>query len=264
MLDVHPPHQPAHTWKDFFIHIATIVLGLLIAISLEQTVEYLHHRREAKEAREALRLEREINHSRYRIDTASFRRFKAIVRNNLSVLAYLKQHPGTPEDALPGFIVCGIPWNPPEESAWKAAQQTNATSYMSASDVQRYTASYYFLDASFTQQMAASNSLRNACRSVLIDPDPTHLSPAQIDEATDLMMGVEVDISKWVPYLTTFSTIFPDFKDGPTWKEWDDYRTPEKEAALHDAREITRRRLDAAAPDPLPQLLQDKPVPSTP
>ena len=41
MLDVHPPHEAAHTWKDFFIHIATIVVGLLIAVSFEQTVENL-------------------------------------------------------------------------------------------------------------------------------------------------------------------------------------------------------------------------------
>ena len=27
MLDVHPPHSPTHTWKDFFIHIATITVG---------------------------------------------------------------------------------------------------------------------------------------------------------------------------------------------------------------------------------------------
>ncbi len=38
MLDVHPPHKAAHTFKDFFIHIATIVIGLLIAVGLEQTV----------------------------------------------------------------------------------------------------------------------------------------------------------------------------------------------------------------------------------
>ena len=25
MLDVHPPHNPTHTWPDFLIHIATIV-----------------------------------------------------------------------------------------------------------------------------------------------------------------------------------------------------------------------------------------------
>jgi hypothetical protein len=31
MLDVHPPHESIHTWRSFFIHIATIVVGLLIA-----------------------------------------------------------------------------------------------------------------------------------------------------------------------------------------------------------------------------------------
>jgi hypothetical protein len=43
MLDVHPPHESVHTWRDFFIHIATICVGLLIAIGLEQAVEALHH-----------------------------------------------------------------------------------------------------------------------------------------------------------------------------------------------------------------------------
>ncbi len=46
MLDVHSPHETAHTWTDFFIHIATICVGLLIAIGLEQSVEALHHRHE--------------------------------------------------------------------------------------------------------------------------------------------------------------------------------------------------------------------------
>ena len=31
MLEVHPPQHAAHSWRDFFIHIATIVIGLLIA-----------------------------------------------------------------------------------------------------------------------------------------------------------------------------------------------------------------------------------------
>ena len=46
MLDVHPPHHAASTWRDFFIHIATIVIGLLIAVALEQTVEFIHHRQQ--------------------------------------------------------------------------------------------------------------------------------------------------------------------------------------------------------------------------
>jgi hypothetical protein len=54
MLDVHPPHAPTHTWKDFFIHIATICVGLLIAIGLEQTVEAIHRAHERAELRRAL------------------------------------------------------------------------------------------------------------------------------------------------------------------------------------------------------------------
>jgi hypothetical protein len=47
MLDVHAPHESIHTWKGFVIHIATITIGLLIAIGLEQLVEYFHHRHQA-------------------------------------------------------------------------------------------------------------------------------------------------------------------------------------------------------------------------
>jgi hypothetical protein len=57
MLDVHPVHHAATTWRDFLIHIATIVLGLLIAIGLEQTVELLHHRHQRQQLQEDLRNE---------------------------------------------------------------------------------------------------------------------------------------------------------------------------------------------------------------
>src|SRR6516162_150479 len=54
MLDVHPAHHAASTWRDFFIHIATIALGLLLAVGLEQGVEVIHHRHEANHARELI------------------------------------------------------------------------------------------------------------------------------------------------------------------------------------------------------------------
>jgi hypothetical protein len=52
MLDVHPPHHAASTWRDFFIHIATIVIGLCIAVGIEQTVEFFHHHHLVRKARE--------------------------------------------------------------------------------------------------------------------------------------------------------------------------------------------------------------------
>jgi hypothetical protein len=48
MIDIHPPQHAAHTWTDFFIHIATIAVGLVIAIGLEQSVEALHRRHQRR------------------------------------------------------------------------------------------------------------------------------------------------------------------------------------------------------------------------
>ena len=56
-MDVHAPHQPLHTWKDFWIHLGTITIGLLIAISLEQSVEGLHHLHQRHQLEEDLRAE---------------------------------------------------------------------------------------------------------------------------------------------------------------------------------------------------------------
>ena len=61
MLDVHPAHHAASTWREFFIHIATIVLGLLIAVGLEQTVEAIHHRNQRAELVEQMYAESEHN-----------------------------------------------------------------------------------------------------------------------------------------------------------------------------------------------------------
>ena len=86
MLDVHPAPHAAGSWKEFFIHIATIVLGLLIAVCLEQTVEYFHHRREVEEVREELRDERESNKRSFTSETTNWRWETAELENNLMVL----------------------------------------------------------------------------------------------------------------------------------------------------------------------------------
>src|SRR6266403_4481458 len=61
MIEVHPPHEDVHTWRQFCIHIAAITIGLLIAIGLEQTVVYFHHRHQLQEARRELAVELESN-----------------------------------------------------------------------------------------------------------------------------------------------------------------------------------------------------------
>ena len=42
MLELPPPHTASHTWRDFVVHIANIVVCLPIAAGLEQTSEAIH------------------------------------------------------------------------------------------------------------------------------------------------------------------------------------------------------------------------------
>lgn len=48
MIDIHPPQHGAITRRDFFVHLGIVVLGILIAIGLEQSVEAIHHARERR------------------------------------------------------------------------------------------------------------------------------------------------------------------------------------------------------------------------
>ncbi len=66
MLDVHAPYESVHTWRSFIIHIATITMGLLIAVCLEKTVEYFHHRHQAHEGMDMLL--REVQANRKNLD----------------------------------------------------------------------------------------------------------------------------------------------------------------------------------------------------
>jgi len=50
MLDVHAPHKPLHGVWEFFLHLFTISIGLLIATQIESCVERHHHAHETGEA----------------------------------------------------------------------------------------------------------------------------------------------------------------------------------------------------------------------
>jgi hypothetical protein len=60
-MDVHPPHGPIQGWRDFFIHLIVITLGLLIALGLEGIVEWGHNRHLVHTAEANLRAELAAN-----------------------------------------------------------------------------------------------------------------------------------------------------------------------------------------------------------
>jgi hypothetical protein len=126
MLDIHPAHHAATTWRDFFIHIATIVLGLLIAISLEQTVEYFHHRHLGAEAHRALIEERRANETSNEFNIFATRHHQQDLQRNLTILHALRAHQPLP----PGpFILRHFRYIYGEDN-WRKIHQSGTVNYL--------------------------------------------------------------------------------------------------------------------------------------
>ena len=212
MLDVHPAHHAASSWKEFFVHIATIVLGLLIAVGLEQTVEYFHHRREVAEVRKELQGEREANKDSFTSETTNWRWETAELENNLMVLDYLQKHPGTPDEKLPGSLVWFHNSTPSTQAVWDAAKNSGVTSLMNREEIEQYEDTYNKLKRIDDARSLAYDTMNDASRYELTDSRLSHLSPAQIGEITTL---TQIALTKhWLEGVALENTA-RQFKDFP-------------------------------------------------
>jgi hypothetical protein len=110
MIDIHPPHHAATTRRDFFIHIGTIVLGILIALGLEQCVEHLHQRHQLYELREGAITDARIYlHDVDQNRAANTRQIEDLTARILQVRDAVSQHhPLPPPDYRPALTISTI------------------------------------------------------------------------------------------------------------------------------------------------------------
>jgi len=135
MIDVHAPHEALHTWKGFFIHIATIVVGLFIAVALEQCVEALRDHREVAALREDLRGEsQQTLLDARRAEIAQIYELEWLRRRVLQVRTAIFKHkplePREPYDA-PVFASPDIP-------IWRSAKASNRISLLTKGEMNAY------------------------------------------------------------------------------------------------------------------------------
>jgi hypothetical protein len=264
MLDVHAPHASTHTWMDFLIHIATIVIGLLIAIGLEQSVEYVHHQRQVAETREALRLERDVNRSAYADRISEFHRQTAALLNNVTVLRYLQEHPGTAQERLPGILVWHAVRGGFTDSAWRTAQQSNVTALMPQDEVRRYTLLYDRIEQVSRSFDAIWPAIVEARLYSVFDADPTHLKPGQLAEELAFTKSVLVQHFTAAASLVQLSNADSGF--APTLTKDELNKTmhildTEQDPNLAKSIVETNRRLPADAQLPVPHEAGEHPPP---
>ena len=126
MLEVHAPHQTVHSWKDFLIHIAAISIGLLIALGLEATVEWAHHRHQARHALELLQQEFDRNRIAVENNMRSGDLGERNHRAALAVLQRLRSRALRPDDRL----IFVRKFSPLSSAAWKVVHESGAAAYI--------------------------------------------------------------------------------------------------------------------------------------
>jgi hypothetical protein len=193
MLDVHPLHHSPNTWRDFFIHIATIVVGLLIAIGLEQTVEAVHHRHQRNELQESIRTDTE----------KTIQDIEKATKYTVEDLRYLETVIGQVEQSLdtnrpltispaPKLTDFDIADNP----AWKAAKSSGLTELLPQSDIKAYSEVDGLISLaqdSFYKKASATESRlqfeakfeRNGAK----DPDFSHATRQDLDRYLTLLLA---------------------------------------------------------------------------
>jgi hypothetical protein len=186
MLDVHPTMHAAHGWRDFFVHIVTIVIGLLIALGLEQCAEGIHHRREVREARDAIAQERAGNQHEFATTTELFRRETKRFQTNLAVLQYLQQHPGAALDSWPGKINWHCFITTFSTAAWQASQHLGVTARMSPPEVRQLEQLYYQLGVVQASSADRLRAISAARRYTAFDADPSRLTGTQLANEMEL------------------------------------------------------------------------------
>ena len=148
MLDVHPPHEKMHGFKDFLLHLLTITIGLLIALGLEGYAEHWRQRELKKDADTKLRQEIRDNAQElvlvHKANASEQENLKRIVD---FMSARKKNEPYDTRQIRLGFTVGDL-----NSASWKTAAATGALGFMEYDQVQRYSAVYQLQDKYSAQQ----------------------------------------------------------------------------------------------------------------
>jgi hypothetical protein len=141
MLDVHAPHSKLHNSKEFFIHLFTITIGLLIATQIESCVEWRHHVHLAEEARESLRTEIQQNLGDLKAALPALDAWRKEIADDLKVVQNIQAHPNDPA-AQHASLSVGAHGLALRNTAWKTAESTGALAYMPYDEARRYAQIY--------------------------------------------------------------------------------------------------------------------------
>jgi hypothetical protein len=126
-------HPVAHRWKDFFVKIAAIAIGLLLALGLDRMVGYFRERHQLTQARTDLALEIEQNRNVWRENVAEVQRIQQELAKDLRIIQGLQS-----KSPIRRKLDYSVNFYAVRDGSWQAVRQNGSLGLMANNELQNY------------------------------------------------------------------------------------------------------------------------------
>ena len=172
MIDVHPAPQAAHSLREFLIHIATIAIGLLLALGLEQTVEHFHHLHQRHRLQEALHDESLLNRRIFAYNVDSVRQVRHGIRLNMTNL----DSNGNRFVPIPPVHDTFLPFI---NSAWVTARANGVIALLPGQLAESYWKVNFLVDATAAEIQSLADARKKVNSLLYLHANPSQLTPEE-------------------------------------------------------------------------------------
>jgi hypothetical protein len=229
-MDVHPPQGGIHTWRDFWIHLGTITIGLLIAIGLEQSVEWMHRIHEMHALQGELRGEGDENVKVVQVDIERLRFWRSgTVARRKDVQQMIAS--GGKLKLLFRVIPTRGTIALPSESTWDSAKASGKVALLSDNDSDVY--SFLYLQEEWLKTQAEKIFALSAEKQVFErgfdtkfadtgedgTPDPASMSVDDLKEYSKILDKNITQIDNMIAFLGYFDLVNRAVLDGADSQE---------------------------------------------
>jgi len=137
-MEVHAPHHPIMSMREFLVHLSMVTIGILIALGLEQSVEAYHHHELAEEARRNIQTELRDNRKELEEHLAKIAGFKKQRADDIDVVDQFLAHKKLNEVSM-ALNFSGATLS---SASWSTASTVGAMVYMDYAEVKEFAEVY--------------------------------------------------------------------------------------------------------------------------
>jgi hypothetical protein len=208
MIDVHLPQHKIQGIKDFFLHLFTITVGLLIALSLEGCMEWQHHRHLAREAEVGLHEEIARNAKVVGSLRQQIQEEQKQLDADIEILNKARMDSSSPHQKL----TFEFSMHTFDDVTWKTAQTTGAFQYVPYDDARAFSKIYTAQEDLYQTQQELLDDVMRAGALVATRTSDWQPTPLQIDAIIDRTGVVKMRLSWLETLVDSLDKTYQDFE----------------------------------------------------